>query len=174
MCHDTFKHPVALLCGHSFCKGCLQDWWTQRPTQECPLCKTRTSTSEPLPTNVVLKSLCEKYLEEKRRRASPESLEDVCAAHGEKLKLFCRDDQQLACVMCVCDSQKHYGHRFLSVDEASGRFKETVRESLGSLREKLKVFNRARTICNQAGIHIKVQAQTMVRIFALFKSYHIC
>uniref|UniRef100_A0A3B4UHB5 RING-type domain-containing protein n=1 Tax=Seriola dumerili TaxID=41447 RepID=A0A3B4UHB5_SERDU len=39
VCCDIFKDPVLLLCGHSFCKHCLQEWWRQSRLQACPVCK---------------------------------------------------------------------------------------------------------------------------------------
>ncbi|KAJ4943557.1 hypothetical protein JOQ06_006057 [Pogonophryne albipinna] len=36
VCHDIFKDPVVLSCSHSFCRACLQSWWTEKVT-ECPL-----------------------------------------------------------------------------------------------------------------------------------------
>ncbi|XP_034725342.1 zinc-binding protein A33-like [Etheostoma cragini] len=68
VCHDVFRDPVLLSCSHSFCKDCLQSWWTERPTQECPVCK-RISLYEP-PCNLVLKNLCEAFLLERDQRST--------------------------------------------------------------------------------------------------------
>uniref|UniRef100_A0A4W6EY28 Uncharacterized protein n=1 Tax=Lates calcarifer TaxID=8187 RepID=A0A4W6EY28_LATCA len=45
VCRDIFKDPVVLSCSHSFCKDCLQSWWREKQTQQCPLCKRRSSMS---------------------------------------------------------------------------------------------------------------------------------
>uniref|UniRef100_A0A671X8M6 Tripartite motif containing 35-28 n=1 Tax=Sparus aurata TaxID=8175 RepID=A0A671X8M6_SPAAU len=89
VCHDVFREPVILSCSHSFCKDCLQRWWTERKTRECPVCRKRSSNNQP-PVNLALKNLCETFLQERDQRAS----EDVCSRHSEKLKLFCLDHQQ--------------------------------------------------------------------------------
>uniref|UniRef100_A0A3B4WRZ9 RING-type domain-containing protein n=1 Tax=Seriola lalandi dorsalis TaxID=1841481 RepID=A0A3B4WRZ9_SERLL len=47
VCQDIFKNPVILSCSHSFCKDCLQSWWREKPLQECPVCKRRSSKSDP-------------------------------------------------------------------------------------------------------------------------------
>ncbi|KAF3855402.1 hypothetical protein F7725_023457 [Dissostichus mawsoni] len=49
---------------HSFCRDCLQSWWTGKVINECPLCKRRSSRSEP-PSNLVLKNLCESFTGER-------------------------------------------------------------------------------------------------------------
>ncbi|XP_067442260.1 zinc-binding protein A33-like [Thunnus thynnus] len=84
VCHDVFRDPVVLSCSHSFCKDCLKSWWREKPTHECPVCKRISSKSEP-PCNLVLKKLCESFLQDGDQRAS----EALCSLHSEKLKLFC-------------------------------------------------------------------------------------
>ena len=34
---DKIEHPVTLPCGHSFCHGCIQHWFTEKNT--CPTCR---------------------------------------------------------------------------------------------------------------------------------------
>lgn len=38
VCFDVFIEPVATLCGHVFCKECLNDWLASQPS--CPTCKS--------------------------------------------------------------------------------------------------------------------------------------
>ncbi|KAK5614167.1 hypothetical protein CRENBAI_008625 [Crenichthys baileyi] len=89
VCQEIFEDPVVLSCSHSFCKECLKNWWREKPVQECPVCKTISFTKDP-PCNLVLKNLCETFLQQRDQRAS----EDLCSLHSEKLKLFCLDHQQ--------------------------------------------------------------------------------
>ena len=56
-----------------------------RKKQQCPLCKRRSSRTEP-PRNIALKNLSEEG--------------DLCALHGEKLKLHCLHDLETACLIC--------------------------------------------------------------------------
>uniref|UniRef100_A0A8C6T484 RING-type domain-containing protein n=1 Tax=Neogobius melanostomus TaxID=47308 RepID=A0A8C6T484_9GOBI len=90
ICQDIFKEPVVLSCSHSFCKDCLRSWWREKPTRECPVCKRRSSKSDP-PRNLALRNLCEAYVQQ-REQKTPE--EQVCRVHSERLKLFCLTDQQ--------------------------------------------------------------------------------
>uniref|UniRef100_UPI003AB0AA69 E3 ubiquitin-protein ligase TRIM39-like n=1 Tax=Centroberyx gerrardi TaxID=166262 RepID=UPI003AB0AA69 len=170
VCLDIFKNPVLLSCSHSFCKACLQRWWTEKQIHECPVCNRRSSKSKP-PCNLVLKNLCEAFLLERDQRASAES-ELLCSLHSEKLKLFCLDHQQPVCVVCL-HSKTHTNHRFIPIDEAVPHHKEELQKSLKPLQEKLKLFNQVKGNCDQTAEHIKVQAQyTERQIKEEFKKLH--
>ncbi|KAM3860801.1 E3 ubiquitin-protein ligase TRIM39-like [Diretmus argenteus] len=170
VCRDIFKDPVVLSCSHSLCKACLQKWWTEKPTNECPVCKRRSSRSKPI-GNLVLKNLCEAFLLDRDQRASAES-EVLCSLHTEKLKLFCLDHQQPVCLVCR-DSEKHTNHRFRPIAEAARDHKKELEKSLKPLDKKLRLFNRVLRNCNFTGFHIDVQAQnTEGQIKKEFKKLH--
>uniref|UniRef100_A0A667XRH3 Tripartite motif containing 35-13 n=1 Tax=Myripristis murdjan TaxID=586833 RepID=A0A667XRH3_9TELE len=170
VCHDIFKDPVVLSCSHSFCKACLQFWWTETPTKDCPVCKKPSSRKHP-PCNLVLKNLCEAFLLERDQRASAGS-ELLCSLHSEKLRLFCLDHQQPVCLVCL-HSNKHTDHKFRPIDEAAQDHREELQKSLKPLQEKLKVFNKVKGNCDQTAEHIKVQARRTERqIKEEFKKLH--
>ncbi|KAM8755836.1 nuclear factor 7, ovary-like isoform 1-T1 [Acanthopagrus schlegelii] len=170
VCQDIFRDPVVLSCSHSFCKGCLNSWWTDKPTRECPVCKRKSSKSPP-PVSLVIKNLCEAFIQERDQRASAES-ESVCSQHGEKLKLFCLDHQQPVCLVCR-DSKTHKNHRFSPIDEAAQDHKEKLQKSLKPLQDKLKVFKEIKGNFDQTAEHIKVQARhTENQIKEQFKKLH--
>ncbi|XP_031133110.1 nuclear factor 7, brain-like [Sander lucioperca] len=166
VCYDVFRDPVVLSCSHSFCKDCLQSWWTEKQTRECPLCKKRSAMDPPC--NLALKNLCEAFLLERDQRASGA----LCSLHSEKLKLFCLDHQQLVCLVCR-DSEKHCNHRIRPVDEAARQHKKNLQETLEPLKEKLKVFEQVKVKCDQTAEHVNVQARrTETRIKEQFKKLH--
>ncbi|CAK6980535.1 nuclear factor 7%2C ovary-like [Scomber scombrus] len=167
VCHEVFIDPVVLSCSHSFCKDCLKSWWREKPTRECPVCKRRSSKEHP-PCNLVLKNLCESFLQDRDQRAS----EALCSLHSEKLKLFCLDHQQPVCVVCR-DSEKHTNHRFRPIDEAAPQHKKELEETLKPLKEKLKVCEQVKVKFDQTAKHIKDQAQhTERQIKEQFKKLH--
>uniref|UniRef100_A0A671XAA2 Tripartite motif containing 35-12 n=1 Tax=Sparus aurata TaxID=8175 RepID=A0A671XAA2_SPAAU len=166
VCHDVFREPVVLSCSHSFCKDCLQSWWTERQTQVCPVCKRRSSREPPL--SMALKNLCETFLQERDQRAS----EGLCSLHSEKLKLFCLDHQQPMCLVCR-DSEQHTNHRFRPIDEAAQQHKKKLQETLEPLKKKLKVFEEVKVKFDQTAEHMKVQARhTERQIKDQFKKLH--
>ncbi|XP_073346491.1 E3 ubiquitin-protein ligase TRIM39-like [Pagrus major] len=167
VCHDVFREPVLLSCSHSFCKDCLQSWWTERQTRECPVCKRRSSKDLP-PRNLALKNLCETFLQERGQRAS----EDLCSRHSEKLKLFCLDHQQPVCHICR-DSEQHTNHTVRPIDEAAQQHKKKLQETLEPLKKKLKVFKEVKVKFDQTAEHMKVQARhTERQIKQQFKKLH--
>ncbi|XP_042261077.1 zinc-binding protein A33-like [Thunnus maccoyii] len=167
VCQDVFRDPVLLSCSHSFCKDCLKSWWREKQTRECPVCKRRSSKDQP-PRNLVLKNLCESFLQDRDQRAS----EALCSLHSEKLKLFCLDHQQPVCRICR-DSEKHTNHRFRPIDEAARQHKKELEETLKPLKEKLKVCEKVKVKFDQTAEHIKVQARhTERQIKEQFKKLH--
>ncbi|XP_039877557.1 nuclear factor 7, brain-like [Simochromis diagramma] len=167
VCQEIFRDPVLLSCSHSFCEHCLKRWWRERPTHECPVCKRRSSRNDP-PLNRALKNLCESFLQERDQRAS----EALCSLHSEKLKLFCLDHQQPACVVC-CASDKHTNHKFRPIDEAAQQHKKELQETLEPLKKKLKVCEEVQVKFVQTAEHIKVQARhTERQIKEQFKKLH--
>ncbi|XP_023271898.1 tripartite motif-containing protein 35-like [Seriola lalandi dorsalis] len=170
VCHDIFKDPVVLSCSHSFCKACLQRWWREKKTRECPCCMRRSSKTDP-PRNLALKNLCEAFLLKSNQRASAAS-EPFCSLHSEKLRLFCLDHQQPVCVVCR-DSKTHTDHKFRPIDEAAQDHREQLQITLKPLEEKLKLFEQVKGNCDQTAEHIKVQAQhTERQIKEQFKKLH--
>ncbi|XP_044205745.1 nuclear factor 7, ovary-like [Thunnus albacares] len=167
VCEDVFRDPVVLSCSHSFCKDCLKSWWGEKQTHECPVCKKRSSTEEP-PVSLVLKKLCESFLQDRDQGAS----EALCSLHSEKLKLFCLDHQQPVCVVCR-DSEQHTNHRLRPVDEAARQHKKILEETLEPLKEKLEVCEQVKVKFDQTAEHIKVQARhTERQIKEQFKKLH--
>ncbi|XP_034440454.1 nuclear factor 7, brain-like, partial [Hippoglossus hippoglossus] len=167
ICHDVFRDPVVLSCSHSFCKDCVKSWWKDKEVKVCPLCKRRSSRSEP-PCNLVLKNLCETFLQERDQSSS----HALCSQHSEKLRLFCLDHQQPVCLVCR-DSEKHSDHRFRPIDEAAPQHKKQLQETLEPLKKKLQCFERVKVEFEQTAEHIKVQAGlTETQIKAQFKKLH--
>ncbi|XP_037397058.1 tripartite motif-containing protein 35-like isoform X1 [Pygocentrus nattereri] len=156
VCCDIFRDPVVLSCSHSVCKTCLQQFWETKGSRECPVCRRRSSKSEP-PISLTLKNLCESFLESRSQRSSAGS-QGLCVLHNEKLKLFCLDDQQPVCLVCQT-SKKHRNHKFCPVDEAVTEFKDKLKSALKPLQKNLTVLEEAKRDYDQTAAHIKMQAQ---------------
>uniref|UniRef100_A0AAY5ER01 Uncharacterized protein n=1 Tax=Electrophorus electricus TaxID=8005 RepID=A0AAY5ER01_ELEEL len=156
VCCDIFGDPVLLSCSHSVCRTCLQQFWETKGSQECPVCRRRSSKSDP-PCNRALKNLCETFLESRSQRASSWS-EVLCSLHKEKLKLFCLEDQQPVCVVCHL-SKAHKNHNCCPIDEAVCDFKNKLKISLERLQQNLKALEEVKQTCDKTAAHIKCQAQ---------------
>ncbi|XP_030611251.1 nuclear factor 7, brain-like [Archocentrus centrarchus] len=167
-CQDIFKDPVLLLCSHSFCRACLQSWWKGKQIKQCPVCRTVCQWDDP-PCNLALKNLCEAFLQSRRASSGSEAL---CSLHSEKLKLFCLDHKEPACVICR-DAKIHTDHQFSPIGEVAQDHREVLQKSLKPLQQKLKVFNEVKVNLHQAAEHIKAQAQQTERnLREQFKKLH--
>ncbi|XP_076119186.1 E3 ubiquitin-protein ligase TRIM39-like [Alosa pseudoharengus] len=170
VCCDVFKDPVLLSCSHSMCDACLQQFWKTKGSRECPVCRRRSSREFP-PQNLVLKNLCETFLQERSQRASAGS-EVLCSLHSEKLKLFCLEDKQPVCVVCQA-SKKHTNHKFQPVDEAAADLKEELNIRLDTLQKNLKDLKEAKLTCGETAENIKTQVQhTEKQINEEFEKLH--
>ncbi|XP_048117067.1 nuclear factor 7, brain-like isoform X1 [Alosa alosa] len=167
ICYDIFKDPVILLCSHSICKDCLEQFWRRKKAKQCPVCRKRSSVESPV-LNLSLRNLCEVFLKEKNQRDAGM----LCSLHEERLKLFCQEDKQPVCLVCQT-SRKHAGHEFLPIDEAAQDYKEQLKAVLLPLQEKLKKYEEVKKTCDQTANHIKAQAQQSEKqIKAEFEGLH--
>lgn len=168
VCCDIFKDPVLLSCSHSFCRSCLKRCWDTK-IRECPVCRRKGSKTPP-PSNLALKNLCEALQEVRRQNSVEEQVR--CSLHGEKLKLFCLDDEKLICVVCQA-SKLHKNHDCSPVEEALLDCKEKLEFTLKSLESKLEHLNRKhRTSADMLG-YIKYQTlETQRKIKTQFEQLH--
>ncbi|XP_026076854.1 tripartite motif-containing protein 35-like [Carassius auratus] len=170
VCSEIFKDPVVLSCSHSVCKECLQQFWRTKETQECPVCKRRSSRDHP-PCDLALKNLCESLLKEKQEKGSSES-EELCSLHSEKLDFFCLEDKQPVCLVCK-DSQEHIKHTFRPIGEAVPTYKEELNTAMESLQEKVKHREKIKGEFEKIVQHIKSQADhTERQIKQQFEKLH--
>ncbi|KAF4116446.1 hypothetical protein G5714_003935 [Onychostoma macrolepis] len=168
VCREVFSAPVILECSHSVCKECLQQFWRIKKIRECPVCR-RLSRHEPT-CNLALKNLCESFLE-RNENLSSES-EELCSLHGEKLKLFCLEDKQPACLVCFT-SQTHVNHTFRPIDEVASSHKDELNTALISLQEKLQHKENIKGEFDRLVQHIKSQAEhTERQIKQQFEKLH--
>uniref|UniRef100_A0A8C9RHT9 E3 ubiquitin-protein ligase TRIM39-like n=1 Tax=Scleropages formosus TaxID=113540 RepID=A0A8C9RHT9_SCLFO len=106
VCCEIFKDPVVLRCSHSFCRSCVQQYWEQKNSRECPVCRRRSSIENP-PPNLVLKNIVETYL--KKRSEEP------------------------ICLVCHL-SKNHRNHQCHTELEPTTKYEEEAR--LAALREE--------------------------------------
>ncbi len=56
ICLETLELPIVLICGHTFCRKCIQQ--QKQYSNTCPTCRSRISWGHPC---YLLKSIIEKY-----------------------------------------------------------------------------------------------------------------
>ncbi|KAJ8365435.1 hypothetical protein SKAU_G00142660 [Synaphobranchus kaupii] len=159
-----------ILC-HSFCRVCLQQYWEEKSSRQCPICRSKASVEDP-PLNLALRSIVESYLKHKSESEIADKSDARCSLHGEKLLLFCEHDKEPLCVVCQT-SKKHRNHSVCPVEEAALDLKEELKPALNLIKEKLKRFSEAEQQCKKTAEHIRSQNQhTERQIKAEFENLH--
>nr|XP_004555857.1 zinc-binding protein A33-like [Maylandia zebra] len=159
VCSETFKDPVTLICKHSFCLNCLQQFWEQAKNTNCPICKRKSSKGDPR-VNFVLKELADSF--EVRRKSGLSETEKqerkltvVCRKHEEEPKLFCVDEQRAVC--SVCDFPHQQSHKVFPVEEAVSVLKKHLKSDLKSLQDKRNKYKQVKKTYNEVIQHSKKQ-----------------
>lgn len=171
VCCDIFIDPVLLSCSHSFCKTCLQEYWKDKKTPDCPVCRKIYLMNQP-PCNRALKNICEGLLKGRGARAPAEcegflkegrkgssaGSEVLCSQHGETLKLFCREDKEPICLVCQT-SRKHRSHPCIPVEEAAQDLRKELQNVLRPLQEMQRNLNKGKQSWDEISDQIKTQVE---------------
>ncbi|XP_060769865.1 tripartite motif-containing protein 16-like [Neoarius graeffei] len=137
VCLDLLKDPVAIPCGHSFCKVCINDCWDQDDKSgvyRCPQCRDTFTPRPVLRRNNMLSEVVEKLKKTEVQAASPAH---CYAGPGDVECDFCTGRKHKAvksCLMCLasfCEThlKPHYEVPALKkhkLVEASGNLQEMI------------------------------------------------
>ncbi|XP_041849704.1 finTRIM family, member 67 [Melanotaenia boesemani] len=140
ICLDVLRDPVTIPCGHSYCSGCIQNYWDQDDflgVFVCPQCRQSFNPRPVLARNTMLADVVEKFKKtglqetsvpaDNRCFAEANDVEcDVCTGRKNKAVKSC-----LVCLASYCDVhvQPHYEsaafkkHKLVS---ASKRLQEKI------------------------------------------------
>ncbi|XP_078251188.1 E3 ubiquitin-protein ligase TRIM39-like [Rhinoraja longicauda] len=132
ICMDFFTDPVALECGHYFCRSCITQRWDREERNSCPECREEFE-ERTLRVSRALARLAEKARKLSMNRTKGSKLH--CEEHQEELKLFCETDKKLICVVCAA-AREHTSHSFMLIEEAVEIYKGQVKSTFESLRNK--------------------------------------
>uniref|UniRef100_A0A3B5A2F4 Zinc-binding protein A33-like n=1 Tax=Stegastes partitus TaxID=144197 RepID=A0A3B5A2F4_9TELE len=132
-CSEIYCVPVLLKCGHNICRVCLHKFWEWKGCRECPVCGTMSVPGRP-PINLALKIAADDYQE---RRTSGN--EEVCFIHNEKLKVFCKNDEEPICLICQI-SKQHKVHECCPVEEAAHQKKVKILNKTKAQWEETKTY----------------------------------
>lgn len=120
LCQEYFTEPVAIECGHSFCRACIvQHWEKWEIKSPCPRCG-EISLGKKFTPNRELENMVEIA---KQMKAEGEKVDEVCGLHQEPLKHFCKSDQKLLCDTCVESKDHNATHVLVAVEEAIQDYK---------------------------------------------------
>ncbi|XP_032345079.1 tripartite motif-containing protein 5-like isoform X2 [Camelus ferus] len=138
ICLELLTEPWSLHCGHTFCQACItannkESRTGQEGESSCPVCRV-SYQPENLRRNQLVSNIVER-LREVRLSPEVEQKENLCARHGEKLLLFCKEDGKVICWLCE-RSQEHRGHRTCLLEEVAQEYQGKLQAILKRLREE--------------------------------------
>ncbi|XP_073678209.1 E3 ubiquitin/ISG15 ligase TRIM25-like [Garra rufa] len=127
VCLDVLKDPVAIPCGHSYCKSCITDHWNQEDEKRvysCPQCRQTFSPRPALDKNTILDEVVEQL---KKTELQSEDVEcDVCTERKQKAVKSC-----LVCLNSYCQNHLEQHENFFkgkrhNLMDATGRLQEMI------------------------------------------------
>ncbi|XP_026081532.1 tripartite motif-containing protein 16-like [Carassius auratus] len=151
VCLDLLKDPVAIPCGHSYCKICITDCWDQEDQKRvysCPQCRQTFSPRPALSRNTMLAEVVEKL---KKTRLSDDCYAgagdvqcDVCTGRKYRAVKSC-----LVCLNSYCQNHLEQHESFFrgkrhNLTEATGRLQEMICQKHEKI---LEVFCRTDQKC---------------------------
>ncbi|XP_060757924.1 E3 ubiquitin/ISG15 ligase TRIM25-like [Neoarius graeffei] len=151
VCLDLLKDPVAIPCGHSFCKVCINGCWDQEDQKgvySCPQCRDTFTTRPVLRRNNMLDEAVEKLKKTEVQAASPAH---CYAGPGDVECDFCTGRKHKAvksCLMCLTSFCEIHLKPHLEVPALKNH---TLIEASAKLQEK---------ICSEHGEVLKIYCRT--------------
>ncbi|CAM4569461.1 unnamed protein product [Leuciscus chuanchicus] len=151
VCLDLLKDPVAIPCGHSYCKICITDCWDQEDEKRvysCPQCRQTFSPRPALAKNTILTEMVEKLKKTKLAAdcyAGAGDVQcDVCTGRKHKAVKSC-----LVCLNSYCQNHLEQHESFFkgnrhNLTDATGRLQEMICQKHDKL---LEVFCRTDQKC---------------------------
>ncbi|XP_048010461.1 E3 ubiquitin/ISG15 ligase TRIM25-like [Megalobrama amblycephala] len=151
VCQDLLKDPVAIPCGHSYCKICINGCWDQEDQKRvysCPQCRQTFSPRPALAKNTMLAEVVEKL---KKRKLPADCYAgagdvqcDVCTGRKHKAVKSC-----MVCLESYCQNhlEQHeslFRRKRHNLTEATGRLQEMICQKHDKI---LEVFCRTDQKC---------------------------
>ncbi|XP_048012903.1 tripartite motif-containing protein 16-like [Megalobrama amblycephala] len=133
VCLDLLKDPVAIPCGHSYCKICITGCWDQEDQMRvysCPQCRQTFSPRPALAKNTILSEMVEKLkmikLPADCYAGAGDVQCDVCTGRKHKAVKSC-----LVCLNSYCQNhlEQHeslFKGKRHNLTEATGRLQEMI------------------------------------------------
>ncbi|XP_053825399.1 zinc finger protein RFP-like [Vidua macroura] len=162
VCLELFQDPVSIPCGHNFCRACIERCWRSSAASSfsCPRCRSAAPQRSLRPSRELAN-----VADIARRLLPAQGI--LCGRHREPLRLFCREERALLCLVCG-RSRLHRLHRVVPAEEAAQEYKEQIQSCLQALKEEREKYLESRKSGAQRSLHLdktRSEGQRVVREF---------
>ncbi|KAF0885347.1 TRI60 protein, partial [Crocuta crocuta] len=158
VCLDYLRDPVTTECGHNFCRCCIQQSWADRSDSfPCPVCR-HAGQKRHLRSNMQLGRMVDiaQRLHITRSKRKRQDERHLCEKHKQVLTLFCEDDLQVLCPMCVRPPD-HQGHWVRPAEEAASHHRQRLSGYIEPLEKQ--VANVEKLVATQERKLIELREQ---------------
>lgn len=171
ICSDEYNTstvvPVVLpLCGHTFCRSCLESIASRPGGLECPTCRKPHRDQRPalLPTNFALVNLFDTKNKNKQ--------ENKCNTHNDVIQFWCKVCDKQLCGLCLFENHMPHGDQvskivdFIALEKA--QIKRKSQQHLKNLEERksrsCRKFIQALldVVCNRTSEHVLNQCLSLI------------
>uniref|UniRef100_A0A3B4B5K5 Uncharacterized protein n=1 Tax=Periophthalmus magnuspinnatus TaxID=409849 RepID=A0A3B4B5K5_9GOBI len=120
ICLEVFTDPTSLPCGHTFCKTCIERYWTtgtavhnSKPEEiSCDVYCSVSYCGAHLKPHHTVPALKRHTLTEPQTHLEGK----LCPEHGKVLDVYCENDDTCICALCV---HRHKRHKVAPLREVS-------------------------------------------------------
>ncbi|XP_073795903.1 tripartite motif-containing protein 16 isoform X2 [Danio rerio] len=133
VCLDLLKDPVAIHCGHSYCKSCITDHWNQEDEKKvysCPQCRETFKPRPALAKNTILAEMVEKL-----KKTKPSA--DVYAGAGDVQCDVCTKPKYKAIKSCLVCQESYCRTHFERHEEFHSRKPHKVIDATERLQDMI-------------------------------------
>ncbi|NXX33130.1 TRI27 protein, partial [Nicator chloris] len=159
VCLELFQDPVSIPCGHSFCRGCIERCWESCGGPfSCPRCRSAAPERSLRPSREL------GHVADIARWLLPAGPGALCGRHLEPLRLFCREERALLCLVCG----RSRPHRPVPAEQAAQEYKEQIQSCLQALKEEREKYLESRKSGAWRSSHLdktRSEGQRMAREF---------
>nr|XP_020008394.1 putative tripartite motif-containing protein 75 [Castor canadensis] len=180
ICLEELTDPITTECGHNFCQSCIQRFCANLQIMfPCPVCRHRCKEGH-TKSNTQLGRMIEMVKQLHINLSSSQETQKeipLCEKHNEGLTLFCEEDLELLCPLCI-QLPAHQRHHPRLIKEAASYHREMLYSYMESLNKQVEDTERLLVAQDRKKLQLrkkmKIQSQKLFSQFDYMKRFVEC